>query len=724
MKGDEVMTTASRWRLRRALGRGLSALLVGCGAVQVLATTIVPIPDRELLARAHVVVHGVVVSSQALPTLSGGVETVSVIRPYEVLKGKVSGDLVLHQLGGHLPDGRFFQLWGRPEYVPGHEVVVFAIERPEGDYQTAELLLGMFDVMTDTRGVKFATSQLRLPAQEGIVIARRDRADDADSREIELLEAADMVAPKPLAAFLAMLRGGRSVVLRTHPSGALLPVVHWEYLSATPEWSNLNNTLYRWQDFSTAQWKTMNTANITGGGSAQVLAAIDTWNNDPTSSIWYQISGPSSPSVIDLNAMSSPCGWSTCLSGGGVIGCGGPQGISGSHSWRGETYWTISTGQVWLRSFCTLDLFSAQTVQAVLAHELGHSLGLGHSGEQNPAQTVISPHDACIGDEGSALMFWLSSGNPNLGTDDQDAIRWIYGDGGNHCTTLTINSLIAQPSAPQLTGVPMTWTASASAGTAPLQYKFWRYSAATGWVMVQDYSTTNTYSWTPSASGQYDIAVWVKSAGSANTFDVTKDTGFFNITANVSVSALTPSLSLPRPTGTPITWTASASGSPAPLQYRFWRYSAATGWVIVQDYSTANTYMWTPSTAGQYDIAVWVKSAGSGNAYEATLDTGFFTITSTVNISALTPSPTPPQSAGTPITWTAMANGNPAPLQYRFWRYSAGTGWVIVQDYSTTNTFTWLTTAGTWDIAVWVKTAGSGNAFDGVLDTGTFTITP
>jgi hypothetical protein len=77
-----------------------------------------------------------------------------------VLKGHVSGALVLHQLGGELPDGRFFKLWGRPEYAAGHEVVVFAIARAEGDYQTAELVLGKFEVQQDQRGVSFAVPAL------------------------------------------------------------------------------------------------------------------------------------------------------------------------------------------------------------------------------------------------------------------------------------------------------------------------------------------------------------------------------------------------------------------------------------------------------------------------------------------------------------------------------------------------------------------------------------
>ena len=136
----------------------IGALALSAGPVS--ATSIVPVTARELVARADVIVHGVVVANQVGEDALGRPETITVITPLEVLKGHVSGALVLHQLGGELPDGRFFKLWGRPEYEVGREVVVFAIARAEGGYQTAELILGKFEVQQDGRGVRFAVPGL------------------------------------------------------------------------------------------------------------------------------------------------------------------------------------------------------------------------------------------------------------------------------------------------------------------------------------------------------------------------------------------------------------------------------------------------------------------------------------------------------------------------------------------------------------------------------------
>jgi hypothetical protein len=196
-----------------------------------------------------------------------------------------------------------------------------------------------------------------------------------------------------------------------------------------PHWGYIGDSRWRYNDGATEAWSYDGTANMTGGGVAEANGALATWTNDPTSTINYTPSA-SGPSVIHLNApTSSGCGWSTCLSGGGVIGCGGPHG-GGSNTWRNESYNTISGGEVWLRCYASANAFGSVITQSVLTHELGHTLGLGHS-DQN-----VSSHDTCRGDEGAAIMRSSVQNRTTLGTDDRDAIRWIYGDGLTSCADL------------------------------------------------------------------------------------------------------------------------------------------------------------------------------------------------------------------------------------------------------------------------------------------------
>ena len=80
--------------------------------------------------------------------------------------------------------------------------------------------------------------------------------------------------------------------------------------------------------------------------------------------------------------------------------------------------------------------------------------------------------------------------------------------------------------APQPPGTTITWTATATGGTAPYSYRWWVYDGAT-WTVVQTWSTSNTCAWTPTvANPNYQVGVWIRSAGvTADTCDRVQSTG-------------------------------------------------------------------------------------------------------------------------------------------------------------------------------------------------------
>jgi len=305
---------------------------------------------------------------------------------------------------------------------------------------------------------------------------------------------------------------------------------------------------------------------------------------------------------------------------------------------------------------------------------------------------------------------------------------------------ITVSALIPDRTSPQPVGTAITWTATATGGSGSYQYQFWRRRTDSGgYVVVQPYGPSASYTWTPGASdvGDHQIAVWVRNAGSSAVVEAGGIAAVFTITAGSAppqVTALTPNQTSPQRVGTPITWTATVTGGSGSYQYQFFRRRTDSGgYVIVQAYSASATYTWTsgPTDVGDHQIAVWVRNAGSSAVVEAGGIAAVFTITAgsaPPQVNALTPNPTSPQRVGTPITWTATATGGSGSYQYQFFRRrTASGGYVIVQAYSASATYTWTpgpTDVGDHQIAVWVRNAGSTAAVEAGGIAAVFTVTP
>lgn len=191
---------------------------------------------------------------------------------------------------------------------------------------------------------------------------------------------------------------------------------------------------------------------------------------------------------------------------------------------------------------------------------------------------------------------------------------------------VTANTLFPVPP-----GTAVQWTADVPDKTASFEYQFWLYDRGTGtWSKARSYSTSKTFTWTPTAVGTYAFQVWARQVGSTADYDVWRSTDYLEVVSSpAKLISLTPSVSLPGKVGSPITWTAVGSGgTAAPLQYKFYLYSESTGWRLLRDWGTTNTYTWTPASGdvGQNALQVWIKSAGSAETYESWIGSGYFVI--------------------------------------------------------------------------------------------------
>ncbi len=228
--------------------------------------------------------------------------------------------------------------------------------------------------------------------------------------------------------------------------------------------------------------------------------------------------------------------------------------------------------------------------------------------------------------------------------------------------------------------------------------------------IVNGYKNGNKYTWTSPKSGIYEVSAYVKDSSSL-TFDDAFRTSTHRVVTDDVKGVSLDSVELSHPDkvqniNTEMTFTANGKGGKS-LLYAFYRHEAK-GYVVLQDYSTKNTFDWKPVSSGQYTILVRVKDIKSGS-YE---DERKFTYTIV--------DPSIPQvsiedvkiegglKVGKAQKITVNASGTDK-LMYRIGLQHDNFDWIQLQDYSPSNTCIWIPKqARNYKIIVGVKDVSSG----------------
>jgi hypothetical protein len=155
-----------------------------------------------------------------------------------------------------------------------------------------------------------------------------------------------------------------------------------------------------------------NSANCPAGATALVVKAMDLWNQVSTSGLKVSLGGDSSTSIANLVAGTFTAGVIACDPAFGTTFSTDANAVAGV----GQFYTsngTITKAYVILNAqsgaSANVGTMNSDTAAAVVAHELGHALGLGHSSDPN------------------ALMYYsLSRITLSLSQDDVDGISFLY----------------------------------------------------------------------------------------------------------------------------------------------------------------------------------------------------------------------------------------------------------------------------------------------------------
>jgi PKD repeat protein len=438
------MHPALRFRLMLA-----SAVLALAAGAPANGSSIVIPSDASLAGKSELVVIGRVLA--VAPVERGGkIWTESTLLVEERLKGISDDVIILREPGGEL-DGRATVIFGAPALSAGERALLFLIRAPDGSHRVADLAAGKFSERMDRAGTRFWFRNLRESglAEVGPRQERPGLQREAATFERELRGA----APDERAYLLSFSDLSEGSVEADFTLVSEPRVQRW----------------FSFEDGDPAGWAAVGRqAGYDGGGHRELAAAILAWTACPGAKIDYFFAGESTAlpagtrvaNGVNEVFFNDPLDEIRGSWNGrdGIVAIGGFNAVLTPRTWTapfaagpshpGDTSaaWIIVEAGVVVQDGITPSRGVGSGMLAeILAHELGHTLGLGHSPDPR------------------ALMYpSLQNLGPYLRDDDRLAARWLYPGAGDAPspslaapTGLSVSSVTSE-------SVRLTWTDNAA----------------------------------------------------------------------------------------------------------------------------------------------------------------------------------------------------------------------------------------------------------------------
>ena len=398
-------------------------------AVPSAATMYRLVSDERLVERAEIVVHGQIVDA-VVTTRNGQLYTDYTLVPEAFHKGFEPGnEMVVSVLGGTTPDGRFLKVFGAPTFEMGQTALLFLRQRPSGTFTILHFLQGRFDQVEidgtrmwhrDLSGEPVFPSKAG-PGFESSAVARHAERFEAWVR--------DHAQGEPRA---------RDYVLKVQeaqvPSKFTLlgdePFLRWFRFD--------QGQAVRWFRHSTPQ------PGAAALGEQQFANSLAAWNDEPNTPVRYRDAGTTGSATgfgpldgrntILFSDLNDDIDTDYDCFDGGTLAIGGINGVVSFDPliWRGQQFLASSEAEIVIND--GVSCFASDNpagLGELYTHELGHTLGLGHScGDANSPTCSSDPELA------RAIMRANMRRVPpgaSLRNDDVLGIRFLYEGGDTGC---------------------------------------------------------------------------------------------------------------------------------------------------------------------------------------------------------------------------------------------------------------------------------------------------
>jgi len=432
------------WALGAVLGSGAASAVWG--------TTLVPMSDADLVRTSAAIVVGTVRRIQTVERRHGGIVTEVTVRVERRVKGRLrSAKVVVTAPGGRIGD-HVVQVFDAPEFVRGERVLVFLKRGAEGRLRTNALALGKYRVEE---------------APDGRLLARRTEPS-LDVRMLDEfvggLEALGAGEPEETVGTGRVATPAAEVTGRTN-------VEAYTFMSANP---------YRWFD-AVVTYQIANGDSGIGFPASQtaVANAMAAWTNVPTASLVMQAGAQTAPARsvaggvcdgVSQVQFDDPYSEVTDMTNcAGVLAIGGYCGSGGTMVVNNTTYYRIGEGDVTINQNVG-SCWGATNLSEVLTHEIGHTIGLGHSADTTATMYAYAHFDgrgAVVGADDAAgvtALYPIVSGTSSTTTSSSTSTSSTSSTSTSRTTSTSSSTSTSRTSS--TTAVPTTSsTTTTGAGT-------------------------------------------------------------------------------------------------------------------------------------------------------------------------------------------------------------------------------------------------------------------